>query len=112
MASREELLISKSNTFRSRRALAASSFIVSSALCTAFVGLAEPGDCGAENVGIGGDGAEDILSASEAMLSTRFSVFSGLGESPTGSPDGTFLGSVTESMDERLALLPWVPRMA
>jgi hypothetical protein len=74
-----------------------------------FCGLAAPGDGKAEYVCDGGDGAEAMLSAREPMLVIRFSVFRGLGAEMMGSLEGAFRGSVTESIEERLALLPWVP---
>jgi hypothetical protein len=81
MASSDELLISRSSTFRSRRAFAASSFIVSSALLVPSVltGLVAVGDGSPESGANDGDGIEAMLSAREAMLTTRFSVLSGLG---------------------------------
>lgn len=108
MASSEELLISRSSTFRSRRAFAASSFIASSALWVPFalVGLAEVGDVGPENGANDGDGIEAMLSATDAILTTRLSVFSGLGAWPAGSVEDRCFGSVTESIEDKLALLP------
>jgi hypothetical protein len=50
-----------------------------------------------------------MLSAREAMLTTRFSVFRGLGACAAGSFDDACFGSVTESMEDRLALFPWLP---
>jgi hypothetical protein len=77
-----------------------------------MVGLVGVGEGRAERVGNGGDGAEAILSAREAILTILLSVFKGLGGKSTGSLDGTLLGSVTESMEERLALLPCDPLIA
>jgi hypothetical protein len=111
MASNEELLISRSSTFLSRRAFAASSFIASNTVCVplGLMGLAEPGDGRAENKPVGDIGGEPMLSVNEPLLTTRFSVCNGLGSKTGGSLANDVLRSVTESIEERLALLPWVP---
>jgi hypothetical protein len=91
MARSDELLISRSSTFRSLRAFAASSFIVSSALLPSFlVGLADTGEEKPEKVVSRGEGADAMLSGREGVLTTRFAVWSGLGVIAEGSFDGVF----------------------
>jgi hypothetical protein len=53
-----------------------------------------------------------MLSARDAVLTTRLSVCSGLGECTVGSFGGMCLRSATGSMEDRLALLPWLPLIA
>jgi hypothetical protein len=107
MASSDELLISRSSTFLSRRAFAASSFIASNALCPllGLTGLVAPGDGRPENIVVGDNGTETMLSAREPVLTIRFSVCKGLGNNAAGSLAGDAFRSATESMEERLALL-------
>lgn len=71
------------------------------------MGLVGAGEGRPENVVIGGEGADAILSGSDTLLTMRFSVCNGLGVITEGSFDVIFLSSVKESMDDRLALLAW-----
>lgn len=107
MANSDELLISRSSTFRSLRAFAASSFMSSRALLpsTGFVGLDGTGDWRPDGGGKDGEVAKVTLPGSDLLLAIRFSLCSGLGVMAEWSIEGARFRSVTESMDERLELL-------
>lgn len=108
MARSDELLISRSRTLRSLRAFAASSFMCSRGVFppTARTGLS--GSDGTSDAGPTADSFSDAkLSGSDMLLYTRFSVCSGLGVTVGGLWGACgFLSGVTESIDDRLALLP------
>jgi hypothetical protein len=53
-----------------------------------------------------------MLSARDPLLTSRFSACRGLGEKEDGSFVGASFMSATESIDDKLALLPWLPRIA
>lgn len=107
IASSDELLISRSRTFRSRRAFAASSFRRSKAPCSPFVlvGLWGVGEFSADRASVGKTGADATLSADEPLLTVRFSLWSGLGVIDGKSFEGIFRRDATESMEDKLALL-------
>lgn len=82
MASKELLLISRSSTFRSRLAFAASSFMCSNILWPAgpnFVGLTPFGEGKPDKGVMASAGTDATLSGSEPVLTTRFWLCSGLG---------------------------------
>jgi len=106
MARSDELLISRSSTFLSRLAFAASSFICSSAVWPSapLVGLSGVGDGRPEKDVTRGEGMEVTLSHNDILLNWRLSVGNGLGVMIDGSLTD-FLSSVMESIEDRLALL-------